>query len=319
MAIAYKDYYQILGVSKNASEQEIKSAYRKLAKKYHPDRNKEPGAEEKYKDVNEAYEVLHDPEKRQKYDTLGPDWERAQQFAGQNGGYSTGGFGGFQGFPGGIHMEFGGDGRGFSDFFQSVFGSMGGGSPFNASDIFGSRGRTRRSYRGQDSEVKITLSLSDVLSAPTRRTMTVNGPRGSHTIEVNLPRGIREGTRLKLRGQGASGAYGGENGDLYVVVHIAPENGFQVDGYDIDTTVDVSPWTAVLGGTSKVRTPEGTVKVKIPSGAQPGMRLRLHGRGLPMRGANLRGDLYAKIQITVPQSVSPREKALWEQIKDMHE
>ncbi|MBP3752231.1 MAG: J domain-containing protein, partial [Pyramidobacter sp.] len=171
MSVAYKDYYEILGVSKTATEQEIKSAYRKLAKKYHPDVNKTPGAEQKYKDVNEAYEVLHDPEKRQKYDTLGPNWEQAQQFGGQGGGFE--GFGGFPG--GGVHMDFGGSGSGFSDFFETLFGNMGArGSSrgFSASDIFGRGGR--RAARGQDSEVRVTLSLADVLAAPLKRQMTVS-------------------------------------------------------------------------------------------------------------------------------------------------
>ena len=315
MSVAYKDYYEILGVSKTATEQEIKSAYRKLAKKYHPDVNKTPGAEQKYKDVNEAYEVLHDPEKRQKYDTLGPNWEQAQQFGGQGGGFE-----GFSGFPGGgVHMDFGGSGSGFSDFFETLFGNMGrsgGARGFNASDIFG--GGARRAARGQDSEVQVTLSLADVLAAPLKRQMTLTGQSGTHTIDVNLPRGIREGSRLKLRGQGGAGRNGGENGDLYLVVHIEPDARFEIDGYDLTTTARVSPWDAVLGGTTEVNTPEGPVKVKVPAGAQNGMKLRLHGRGLPMRGGTLRGDLFARLEIVIPKDVSGREKELWQKIKDLH-
>ena len=316
MSVAYKDYYEILGVSKTATEQEIKSAYRKLAKKYHPDVNKTAGAEQKYKDVNEAYEVLHDPEKRQKYDTLGPNWEQAQQFGGQGGGFE--GFGGFPG--GGVHMDFGGSGSGFSDFFETVFGNMGrlGSSRgFNASDIFGRA--ANRAARGQDSEVRVTLSLADVLAAPLKRQMTVSGPSGAHTIDVNLPRGIREGSRLKLRGQGGAGRNGGENGDLYVVVHIEPDARFEIDGYDLTTAARVTPWDAVLGGSVSVSTPEGAVKVKVPAGAQNGMKLRLHGRGLPMRGGELRGDLYVRLEIAIPKDVSGREKELWQKIRDLHE
>ncbi|MDY4033260.1 MAG: DnaJ C-terminal domain-containing protein [Pyramidobacter sp.] len=306
MSVAYKDYYEILGVSKAATEQEIKSAYRKLAKKYHPDVNKTPGAERKYKDVNEAYEVLHDPEKRQKYDALGPNWEAAQQ---------SGGFQGFDGFPGGVHMEFG-DGGGFSEFFQTIFGTMGGSARgFSASDLFGGRGRAAR---GEDSEVRITLSLADVMAAPLKRNMTLNGAAGPRTIEVNLPRGIREGSRLKLRGQGTPGRGGGENGDLYVVVHIETDSRFEISGYDLVTAVTVAPWDAVLGGTVSVPSPEGALKVKVPAGSQPGTRLRLHGKGLPMRGGSLRGDLYATIGISVPQNVSSRERELWEQIRALH-
>lgn len=311
MSIAYKDYYEILGVSKTATEQEIKSAYRKLAKKYHPDVNKTPGAEQKYKDVNEAYEVLHDPEKRQKYDALGPNWEAAQQFGGQGGGFQ--GFGGFPG--GGVHMEFG-DGGGFSEFFQTIFGNMGGSARgFSASDLFGGRARTAR---GEDSEVQITLSLADVMAAPLKRSMTLRGATGARTIEVNLPRGIREGSRLKLRGQGAPGRGGGESGDLYVVVHIEADGRFEISGYDLTTSVTVTPWDAVLGGAVSVPSPEGALKVKVPAGSQSGTRLRLHGKGLPMRSGNLRGDLYATIEISVPQNVSSRERELWEQIRALH-
>ena len=311
MSVAYKDYYEILGVSKTATEQEIKSAYRKLAKKYHPDVNKTPGAERKYKDVNEAYEVLHDPEKRQKYDALGPNWEAAQQFGGQGGGFQ--GFGGFPG--GGVHMEFG-DGGGFSEFFQTIFGNMGGSARgFSASDLFGGRGPATR---GEDSEVRITLSLADVMAAPLKRNMTLSGAAGPRTIEVNLPRGIREGSRLKLRGQGAPGRGGGENGDLYVVVHIETDSRFEISGYDLVTAVTVTPWDAVLGGTVSVPSPEGALKVKVPAGSQSGTRLRLHGKGLPMRGGSLRGDLYAVIGISVPQNVSSRERELWEQIRALH-
>lgn len=311
MSVAYKDYYEILGVSKTATEQEIKSAYRKLAKKYHPDVNKTPGAEQKYKDVNEAYEVLHDPAKRQKYDALGPNWEAAQQFGGQGGGFQ--GFGGFPG--GGVHMEFG-DGGGFSEFFQTIFGNMGGSARgFSASDLFGGRSRTAR---GEDSEVQITLSLADVIAAPLKRSMTLSGAAGTRTIEVNLPRGIREGSRLKLRGQGAPGRGGGENGDLYVVVHIEADSRFEISDYDLVTAVTVTPWDAVLGGTVSVPSPEGALKVKVPAGSQSGTRLRLHGKGLPMRGGGLRGDLYATIEISVPQNVSARERDLWEQIRALH-
>lgn len=310
MSVTYKDYYEILGVSKTAAEQEIKNAYRRLAKKYHPDVNKSPDAEQKYKDVNEAYEVLHDPEKRQKYDALGPNWEAAQQFGGQNGGFH-----GFAGFPGGVHMDFGGN-SGFSEFFQTIFGNMGSSSQgFSASDIFG---RHSHEVNGEDQEVQITLSLIDVMAAPFKRNMTLNGPSGTHTIEVNLPRGIREGSRLKLRGQGAAGRNGGKNGDLYVVVHIEANSRFEISGYDLITSVAVTPWDAVLGGIVSVPSPEGTLKVKVPAGSQSGTRLRLHGKGLPMRGASLYGDLYAKIEISVPQNISSREQELWEQIRALH-
>lgn len=313
MSVAYKDYYEILGVSKTATEQEIKSAYRKLAKQYHPDVNKTPGAEQKYKDVNEAYEVLHDPEKRQKYDTLGPNWEQAQQFGGQ-------GFPG--GFPGGgVHMDFGGSGSGFSDFFETLFGQMGGqggGRGFSASDIFGRSARSRAA-RGQDSEVRVTLSLADVMAAPLKRQMMISGESGPRTIDVNLPRGIREGSRLKLAGQGAPGFGGGPSGDLYVVVHIDAGPRFELDGYDLTTTISVTPWDAALGGTASVTTPEGSVKVKVPAGAQNGTKLRLHGKGLPMRGGSLRGDLYARIELMAPKVTSARERELWQQIKALHD
>lgn len=311
MSVAYKDYYKILGVSKSADEKEIKTAYRKLAKKYHPDINKAPDAEQKYKDVNEAYEVLNDPEKRKLYDDLGPNWQAGQQYAGG----PQGGFGGFPG--GGVHMDFGGEGGGdFSDFFRTIFGNMaGGGSRFSGGDFFG--GARNRTARGQDAEVEMTLTLADAMSAPTKRSMTLRGASGERTIEVNLPRGIREGSKLKLRGMGNPGRNGGENGDLYVIVRLAPDNRFEISGYDLTAHVSVAPWDAVLGGSVSVPSPDGSLKVKVPAGTQPGTRLRLHGKGLPMRDPDARGDLYATIGIAMPRSVSEKEKALWEQLKDL--
>lgn len=314
MSVAYKDYYEILGVSKNASEAEIKRAYRKLAKKYHPDVNKEPGAEQKYKDVNEAYEVLHDADKRQKYDTLGPNWQSQYQ-----------GFGGGQGgFPGGgVHMDFGGQGGDFSDFFRTIFGNMGGGNMGGGAggfeNIFGGGARRSRSMKGEDSEVHVTLSLEDVLKAPLKRKMTIRGANGTRSVDVNLPRGIRDGSKLKLRGMGNPGFNGGPSGDLYVFVAVDTAGRYEVDGYDLTTTVSVAPWDAVLGGVVAVDAPGGTLKVKVPGGTQSGTRLRLRGKGLPGRSEGVNGDLFAKVEIVTPTSISEKERKLWEQIRALHQ
>ena len=306
MSVAYKDYYEILGVERGADEKEIKSAYRKLAKKYHPDINKAPDAEQKYKDVNEAYEVLNDPEKRKLYDELGPNWQAGQQYGG-----AQGGFGGFPG--GGVRMDFG-EGGDFSDFFRTIFGGMGGGARFSGGDFFGGRGRASR---GQDSEVEMTLTIDEVMNAPAKRRLNMRTPSGERSIEVNLPRGIRDGSKLKLKGQGGAGRGGGENGDLYVVVRLARDSRFEVSGYDLTAQVSVAPWDIVLGGSVTVPSPEGSLKVKVPAGTQPGTRLRLHGKGLPTREAGVCGDLYAAVSVAMPKKVSEKEKALWQQLKDL--
>ncbi|EEX49087.1 DnaJ C-terminal domain-containing protein [Jonquetella anthropi] len=294
MTASYKDYYKILGVERTADGAAIKSAYRKLAKKYHPDVNKAPDAEARYKDINEAYEVLNDPQKRATYDQLGPDWQSASQ-----------GAGGFGGFPGGTRVDFGGAGD-FSEFFRTIFGGFGGGGR----TFHSSAGR-----RGSDVEASIELSIREAFHAPMRKTLTLRDERGSREIEVNLPRGLSDGTRLRLRGQGSPGLGGGPNGDLFVTVRFRTDPVFAVQGWDLEVKVPVAPWDAALGGTAKVPTVDGSVTVKIPAGTRGGMRLRLKGRGLPLREESLSGDLFARVEITTPQSLTPQQKELWERLR----
>lgn len=298
MSVSYKDYYKILGVDKKADERAIKSAYRRLAKKYHPDVNKESGAEERYKDINEAYEVLSDPQKRSTYDQLGPDWQNYQQ------GSGAGGFSG--GFPGGMRMDFG-DGDGFSDFFRTIFGGMG-----------ASAGSGRRSYRsaGADMEVTLEMSLREAMHAPLHRKMTLRDSDGTtREIDVNLPRGIVNGSKLRLRSQGGAGLGGGPAGDLFVTVRFRQDPLFELEGCDLTVKISVAPWDAVLGGTVAVPTLDGSVNVKVPAGTRGGTRLRLKGRGLPLREAQLSGDLFARVEIDTPDKLSDAQKSLWEQLR----
>ncbi len=292
MSVQYKDYYEILGVSRGADESEIKKAYRKLAKKYHPDVNKTPDGEGRYREINEAYEVLRDPEKRKLYDELGPNWQGGQDFGQAN---PFGGYGGFPGF-GGREQDFGGDMGGFSDFFRTIFGGM-------AED------------RGQDLSVSLEITLEDALNAPIRRKISIQGPEGRRSLEVNLPRGITDGSKLNLRGQGGSSQGGGIRGDLRITVKMARDPRFIVDGHDLVTTIRVSPWEAALGMDSlSVPTPSGSVSIRLPQGTQPGQKLRIRGRGLPLRGTGS-GDLYARVEIVIPSSLTDRERELLTELK----
>lgn len=279
----YKDYYKILGVSRDAKPDEIRKAYRKLAKQYHPDVNKEAGAEDKYKEINEAYEVLKDPDKRQKYDTLGMNWQNGQDFTPPNGWQ---------------HVDFGGNmgdfgGGGFSDFFQTLFGN-----PDSFRDIFSGG----RSPMKRDTEADLTLSLEDAYKGGTY-TLTI----GRKTINVRLPKGITEGSQIKLPGKSDGG------GDIYVNIHIAPHKIFTVEGNDLTRDVKVPVWDAVLGKDIHVDTLEGSVTVKMPPGIQDGQKLRLRGKGLPKRdGSN--GDMYVRVRIEIPRHLNSKQNELWQEL-----
>ena len=283
----YKDYYKILGVSRDAKTDEIKKAYRKLAKKYHPDVNKEAGAEEKYKEINEAYEVLKDPDKRTKYDTLGMNWQQGQDFTPPPGWQSSG-----------RHVEFNGD---FSDFFQTLFG--GGGAGFGGfGDIFGGTSGHRQHPMARDSEADLTLKLEDAVKGGTYSLRI-----GGRTMSVNLPRGITDGTRLTLRGKSESG------GDLHLNIHIAPDSVYEINGYDLTREIKVPVYDAVLGKDLTVDTLTGQVAVKMPPGIQDGQKLRLRGKGMPKRdGSN--GDLFVRVKIEIPRHLNSRQKELWQEL-----
>jgi len=303
MAVQFRDYYETLGVSKTATEDEIRSAFRKLARKYHPDVAKDKkAAEEKFKQINEAYEVLSDPEKRKKYDQLGANWNQPggfqppPQWGGQPGGrsYQWGGDGG------GVEFEFGG--TGFSDFFEAFFGG----------------GRGRSAFGGADVEADIMVTLEEALHGSTR---TVSLRRaGSNKVEnyqVKIPRGVHEGQRIRLAGQGEAGARGGKSGDLFLRVRLAKHPDFSVEGSDLIHEVKIAPWQAALGTELKVPTLEGNVRLKIPPGTQGGQRFRLREQGLPSISGK-RGDLYVVVQINIPKKLSEREREIWSQLAKLH-
>jgi len=315
MAVQFRDYYETLGVSKTASEDEIKSAFRKLARKYHPDVAKDKKeAEEKFKQINEAYEVLSDPEKRRKYDQLGENWNQPGGFQPppQWGGRQPGGgFYGGGGENGGVEFEFGG--TGFSDFFEAFFGGGRGRSAFGG---FGQRGTMAE--RGSDVEADIMVTLEEALHGSTRQvSLRRAGSKKTETYQVKIPRGVREGQRIRLAGQGEAGERGGKSGDLFLRVRLARHPDFSVEGSDLVHEVKIAPWQTVLGDQIIVPTLEGNARLKLPPGTQGGQRFRLRGRGLPGVSGQ-RGDLYVVVQIAVPKKLSDSERKLWEQLAQLH-
>lgn len=302
----YKDYYKIMGVNKDATQDEIKRAYRKLARKYHPDVSKEADAETQFKEVGEAYEVLKDPEKRTAYDQLGSQWQAGQDFhppPGWDAGFefSDGGAGG----P---------DLGGFSDFFESLYGRG-----FHRPGQQAGPGRGFQ-MRGDDHHAKVMVDLEDSYQGATRSiTLQVSGldengrvvtrPR---TLNVRIPRGIRRGQQIRLAGQGGAGHGGGESGDLYLEVDFNPRSHYRVEGADVYLDLPLAPWEAALGASVKVPTPAGAVDLKIPAGSQPGKKLRLKGRGIPARE---KGDLYVVLQIALPKAENDAQRRLYEEMK----
>ena len=314
MAVQFRDYYETLGVSKTATVDEIRSAFRKLARKYHPDVAKDKkAAEEKFKQINEAYEVLSDPEKRQKYDQLGANWNQPggfqspPQWGPQRGGSNQwGGDGG-----GGVEFEFGG--TGFSDFFEAFFGGGRGRSAFGG---FG--GREATAERGADVEADILVTLEEALHGSTR-TVSLRRARSNklENYQVKIPRGVHEGQRIRLAGQGEAGARGGKSGDLFLRVRLAKHPDFSVQGSDLVHETKITPSQAVLGTELKVPTLEGSVRLKIPPGTQGGQQFRLREHGLPGISGK-RGDLYVGVQINIPKKLSEREREIWNQLAKLH-
>jgi curved DNA-binding protein len=300
----YKDYYRVLGVAKTATEKEIKAAYRKLARKHHPDVNPgNKGAEAKFKEINEAYEVLGDKEKRKRYDELGANWEAYGRAAGPRGA---------RGWPGGgVRVEFEdlGGGGGFSDFFRTFFGGGGGFGGFGG---FPGGERGEEVLPGADAEGDVELTLGEVLKGTTRE-VSVRGSK--RRVEVKIPPGVREGSRVRVAGEGGKGS-GGRRGDLYLRVRIAPDPTFERKGDDLQTTVRVPLTSAVLGGEAQVRTLEGPVGIKIPPGTPVGQTFRLRGHGLPKLGSRgERGDLLATLQVELPRTLSARQRELFEELR----
>ena len=342
MAVQFKDYYETLGVPRSASDADIKKAFRKLAREYHPDVAKDKKkAEEKFKEINEAYEVLGDPAKRKKYDELGPNWKAGADFRPPPGGESFAGGRGFRGAgPGGQAYEFHFVGTGFSDFFEQLFGSMGRGG------AGGMRGFGRQpaveeeefAERGRDIEGDIMVKLEEAMGGSVRSVSVRHaapcehcggtGERAGHvcntcggsghvaktqTYQVKIPPGVSDGQRLRIAGRGEAGSGGGAAGDLYLRVRLARHPDFEVQDHNLIYEAELAPWEAVLGTNISVPTLNGRVNIKIPPSTQNGQKLRVRGRGLPQRdGAS--GDLIVVTRVEVPSQVSESERKLWEQL-----
>lgn len=310
--MAFIDYYKVLGVERNASQDDIKKAYRKMARKYHPDLNKDdPNAKDKFQEINEANEVLSDPEKRKKYDEYGEHWKHADEFkaereayqrAQERGGrsaywYSVNG----DDFMGGFGR---GNASGFSDFFEQLFGHG------------ASAGRSGRGYnmmsRGGDIEAQMNLSLREA-AVTHKQTFSVNG----ENLRITIPAGIADGQMIKLKGHGEKGSNGAPNGDLYITFQIAPDPEFKREGDDLFTDVDIDLYTAVLGGTVNVKTIDGMVKLKVNPGTQNDTKVRLRGKGFPVyKKEGTFGDLIVTYHVDIPTSLSEKQKELFTQLKN---
>ncbi len=311
----FKDYYKVMGLAKTASPDEIKRAYRKLARKYHPDVSKEADAEARFKDLGEAYEVLKDPENRAAYDQLGSNWKAGQDFRPPPGWNSGPGSGGYR--PGGGGRHGGGTSQAdFSDFFEELFG--------RASQGRQPRGQNTHqefNMQGEDRHARILIDIEDSYQGVTRQIslqipeLTAEGymQNRERTLSVRIPKGIREGQQIRLAGQGGAGVGTGTAGDLYLEVGFKPHPRYRAEGKDIYLDVPVMPWEAALGDSLSIATPTGQVKLKVPAGSQSGKTLRLKGGGLPGKTA---GDFYAVLKLTNPPSDTAKARAAFEQLRD---
>ncbi len=313
--LEYKDYYSILGVSKDAEAGEIQKAYRKLARKYHPDVNSSPEAEAKFKEINEAHEVLKDAEKRAKYDQFGSAWKQTQSTGAPPPGYediftvfTSGGGGRSQGFGG-----FGGEG--YSSFFDMLFGSAGfGGGGGDPRATWSTGGPGTVHTQGADHEASISLGLEEAAHGGEREISLTDPMTGQkRTLRVKIPRGIRPGQRIRLSGQGGLGSDGKTRGDLYLKVDLMPDPRFRLEGSDLHSTLSITPWEAALGGQARIATLGGPVTVKIPAGSSSGRKIRLRGKGYPSAKGQT-GDLFAEVRIQVPEKLTEKEKELFEEL-----
>jgi curved DNA-binding protein len=318
MAVEFKDYYRVLGVTPKATDEDIKKAFRTLARKYHPDVAKDKkSAEEKFKEINEANEVLSNPESRRKFDQLGADWKAGAESRpppGRAGGRPPG-----RGAQGQAD-EFQFEGTGFSDFFEQFFGGRAsrsrGGSPFDGQGD--GAGEAEVALRGQDIRGDILITLDEVLKGAmrdisVRRTNARTGREEMTTYHVRIPIGVRAGQSIRVPGKGGEGLGGGSAGDIYLCVRYAQHLDWQVRGSDLVCHLDLAPWEAVLGATVPVPTLEGNITLKVPAGTQQGHQLRVRGKGLPA-GAGERGDLYVTVTIQVPATLGKEEERLWKHL-----
>jgi curved DNA-binding protein len=321
MGPEFKDYYAILGVARGASADDIKKAFRQLARKYHPDVAKDKrAAEDKFKEINEAYEVLGNPDNRKKYDALGANWKQGAGSQPPPGWEAFGGGGRRRkrrSAGGGDGAEFQFGGTGFSDFFGQFFGGRGAGAfqPFGEQ----THGGARFANRGADVEGDLAVSLDEVLNGSVRpisfrRVNSRTGETESHSFKVRIPAGVQEGQLIRVAGKGEAGTGGGGAGDLLLRVRLSPHPDFTPQGSDLVTEVDLAPWEAVLGTTVSVPTLGGGVGVRIPAGTSSGQQLRVRGQGLPTGRDAERGDLYVKLHVKVPLQVTDKERGLWEKL-----
>lgn len=329
LSLEFQDYYQTLGVSRNATAQEISKAYRKLARKYHPDVNKDKGAEEKFKQLNEANEVLGDPEKRKRYDALGANWKAGQEFRPPPGFEELFGFGRGAG-ANGFSFQFGGNGfsgaqgGGFSDFFNALFGGADLGSMFGSRQASGGRGAAvhPRSKKGAAREAELEISLEEAIHGGSKQiTFEVleqdaagRPKRSTKSYQIKIPPGVPEGKIIRLAGQGEKGVGGAADGDLLLKIRLKKHPKFQVKDTDIHTVVSISPWEAGLGAKVPVETLNGMVSLSIPPGSQSGQQFRLRGKGLSA-GKEKRGDMLVEVKIVVPTKLNEREQELFEELK----
>lgn len=316
MPVEFKDYYATLGVPRTASDQDIKKSFRKLAREFHPDVAKDKKtAEEKFKEINEAYEVLSDPDKRKKYDQYGSTWKEGGGYQPPPGWQDARSAGGAQ------SQEFHFGGTGFSDFFEQLFGrSGGGGFGFGGRDFEAAESaQPRGPARGYDIEGDILVTLDEAMRGSVRsisleRVNPKTGQTEAQTFKVRVPVGVKEGQTIRIPGKGGDGANGGTSGDLFLHVRYAAHPDFRARGSDLHYDLDLAPWEAVLGTTVSVPTLESPVKVRIPAGTNNGCQLRVRGRGLPRGRDGERGDLYVVVNVQLPPQLSEEERELWEKL-----
>ncbi len=325
MSVKFRDYYETLGVSRDASQEEIQRAYRKLARQYHPDVNKSAEAEERFREATEAYEVLKNPETRKQYDRLGANYKAGQDFTPPQGWESVGVDFGRGGGGGGFGIDFdsvAGAG-GFSDFFEAIFGDRFRDTRAGARRGGGGATRAPRARTGETVEASLTISLEDAYRGATKSiALEVAEPddsgrmrRSTKSYDVRIPPGTTDGATIRLAGQGGKGLAGAPAGDLLLKIHIAPHPTYRLHGHDLETTLAITPWEAALGARVEAPTLDGPVTLTVPPGSQSGQKLRLRGKGLPKRQQE-RGDLYVQLRIVVPSELSKEERALLEDLRD---